>query len=308
MKYVRNVLPFVAVLVMLVGSVLVAKMRYASAGNVFPVNTMPDGNGEVRTVRVFDTMDLVLVIDRDNHRKKKKIPLDDCVYDRTTTRLTFLNPLPFAEPVIHVKGKSVQPERFCLYDAPEEAEKILVLLKDREAILDYEYSFDAETKMLTFRSDIHPERDGNFHIMYETADGETYSFGNWGKKDGDKLAELQWNWMHRTLDAPMLVMKDRSSASRRALKKKTGFFVDLPKGNATFLSETMEGTEKRLSLLRWYDDAGLVVTCRAYPFERTEEVADGVSVYEWEKRGTYYQMTADAEQKTAAEAFVARVR
>ena len=250
------------------------------------------------------------------------------------TKLTLKNPLPFDNPVIHIEGKITQPESFCLYDFSGTTNELLVLLDGREAIENYEYTFAGESRTLTFRNDIHPENDGLFYITYQSEDGETHSFGNWDKKDGDRLAELEWKWMTKTQNAPPMVMKDRSDISNKKLSKEVGFSVQLPKGNSTYIIEKMEDGEKLFSVMRWFDTKGLVVECKNRPFLKGDEIkyveemqvvqigdatftkqkVKGVQtddtgdekeiwlfVYEWQKDDTYYQMNVEENKIDMAE-------
>ena len=330
-KHLRSALPFAAVLVLLVGSVILARAIHSRPSDLYHVNTSPEADGAIYTVRVFDTITSVVVIDWKNHSRKKKIALENVSYDRASTRLSIAEALPFAESVIHIEGTSVQPEQFRVYDFDGPADFLFVLLKDRPAIEGYEYSYDETTRLVTFRSDIHPERDGNFHIGWEAADGPHHGFGNWSRKDRDRLAELEWQWRHKTQGPPMLVVKDRSDVSNHALSKEAGFPVRLPKGDGTFLIETMDGTEKHYSIMRSYDDAGVNVECKAEPFEQPERIESeefvqfgkiivgkqhvlgiqtnghdeeksvALIVYSWEQDGGFYQITVEEGKEAAAE-------
>lgn len=337
-KKIRTVLPFAAVFALLMLSVITAWKIHSKPGDVFPVNTVPDKSGTVYTVRVFESISSVMLIDRDNHARKKKIPDSDYSYDPATTRMTFREPFPFATTVVHVEGKAPQPESFCLYNFAGSTDTLLVLLKDREAMEGYEYTYDDQKHMLTFRSDIHPEHDGNFHIMYADADGAFHGFGNWSRNT-DRLAELQSQWMQRTTGMLPIIMKDRSGIPNRRLAKEAGFSVRLPKGDATYLSETMEGMEKSVSVLRSYDGAGLMVECKKTPFPPakdgkavtaetvplgkqevqrqhvpgTESTPDGtqrpvsLTVYTWNSGGTYYQLSCTEDKTAAAEKLLSKL-
>ena len=334
MKKILKIIPFIAVLVIMLGSVSIAKMIHSKNVGSFHVNTGPDKNGEIYTVRKFDSISSVLIIDMNNHSKKRKVNQGEYFYDDKTTNLTLKNPLPFDNPVVHMEGKIAQPESFCLYDFSGTADELLVLLDGREAVENYEYTFSQGNRTLTFRNDIHPESNGGFHIMYQTEDGETHSFGNWGKKDGDKLAELQWKWLTKTQSAPPMVMKDRSDVSNRKLSKEVGFSVLLPKGDSTFIIEKMEDGAKCFSVMRWFDAKALVVECKNRPFLKGDETkyaeemqivqvgdvsftkqkvrglqTDGngtekeiwLIVYEWQKNTTYYQMNVEEDKIDMAE-------
>ena len=112
MKKILKIIPFVAVLILLLGSVAIAKMIHSKKAGTFHVNTGLDKNGEIHTVRVFDTISSVLIIDMNNHSKKRKVNQNEYFYDDKTTKLTLKNPLPFDNPVIHIEGKITQPESF----------------------------------------------------------------------------------------------------------------------------------------------------------------------------------------------------
>ena len=156
-------------------------------------------------MRVFDRITAVMVIDLHRHSKKKKITPDKWTYNPQTTELTLPKPLPFEQPVVHIEGVAAQPEQFCLHDFDGTADRLLVLLDDHEAISNYDYIYNEENRIITFRSDIHPEKDGSFLIMYQTQNGAMHSFGNWNPGTNDRFAELQWQWMHRTQNVPMMV-------------------------------------------------------------------------------------------------------
>lgn len=335
MKKIFKALPFVGVLAMLLGSVFAAKELHSKKGDRFHVNTGPDKNGEIHTVRKFESISSVVVIDMDKHSKKRKIPDDEWIYDAATTKLTFKNPLPYKNPVVHVEGKIVRPEKFYLHDFSETSDSLLVLLDGREALENYEYTFSPETRTLTFRNDIHPENDGIFFIMYQTQDGQTHSFGNWSKKDGDRLSELSWKWLSKQQNIPPMVMKDRSGVSNKKLSKEAGFSIQLPKGDSTFIIEKMKSGERAVSVMRWFDKTGLVVECKSRPFLSGDEtqVAEEMQivqiggesftkqkikgsqtdasgnkkevyliVYEWKLQGTFYQMNVEESKSGVADA------
>ena len=74
----------------------------------------------------------------------------------------------------------------------------------------------------------------------------------------------------------------------------------LDKGlSITFITETMENGEKVFSVMRWFNKDGAVVECRNRPFPEGDET--GLSVYDWQKNGTYYQMTVEEDKADAAE-------
>ena len=303
MKKIRKILPFLAVLVLLFGSVALSRLIHTKPENFYHVNTAPDKNGEIHTIQLFDSISSVMIIDFDNHSKKKQLPREEYEYDKSTTRLMLKNPLPFKNPVIHIEGIAREPETFFLHDFEGTRENLLVLLRDREAIEQYEYSYDSTTRLLTFRNDIHPENDGNFIITYKTKDGELHSFGNWGKKDGDKLAELQNNWLSKIENTNIPVMKERTGVSNRKLSREVGFKINLPKGNSTFLCETMEENKKKISVMRWYDELGATIECKPTPFERVEG-QNQIFVRDWETDGTYYRLTGEVEKKEEIERFL----
>ncbi|MBR6061595.1 MAG: hypothetical protein IKP67_05930 [Spirochaetales bacterium] len=331
-KTLLKVLPFVALLVVMLGSVWLARIIHSPTKNVYHVNTAPDENGVIRTVRIFDTVTSVMVIDRDKHFRKKKLKSQDYSYNRFNGELILTSPLPFTKNVIHIEGVTALPEQFRLHDFDGAAEDLLVLLDDHEAANDYEYSFDPDNRILTFREDIHPEKNGTFLIMYQTQDGATHSFGNWLPGTNDRFAELQWQWLHRTQDAPMMVMLDRSRLSNRRLSREVGFDIRLPKGDATFICQTLNGTHKKQTVMRWYGD--IIAECQAEPFidydglqsademrvlnigkmpvtrqeivgtrQNTDGSTEPISmvIYCRETRGTYYRISCEVGLADAAE-------
>ena len=87
-KRLLSALPFVAVLAILAGAVLVSHTVRSRRGDVLGVNTGPDLGGEVHTVRVFESISSVMAIDRGKHSRKKEIPPSSYAYDSATTLLT----------------------------------------------------------------------------------------------------------------------------------------------------------------------------------------------------------------------------
>ena len=112
MKKILKIIPFVGVLAIMLGSVVLAKMIHSKNTGTFHVNTGLDKNGEIHTVRVFDSISSVLIIDMNKHSKKQKFNQDEYFYDEKTTKLTLKKTLPFDNPVIHIEGKITQPESF----------------------------------------------------------------------------------------------------------------------------------------------------------------------------------------------------
>ncbi|MBP5707348.1 MAG: hypothetical protein J6W76_08675, partial [Spirochaetales bacterium] len=271
-KLLLSVMPFIAVLVFMLGSVWLARVIHCPSRNVYHVNTGPSADGMIHSVRVFDRITAVMIIDMHRHAKKKKITPDKWTYNPQTTQMTFAEPLPFKQSVVHIEGVAVQPEQFCLHDFDGMPNQLLVLLDDHEAIRNYDYIYNEETHIITFRSDIHPEKDGTFLIMYQTKDGATHSFGNWNPATNDRIAKLQWQWMHRTQNAPMLVMLDRSRVSNRRLSREVGFQIRLPKSDSTFISETVEGSEKRQTVMRWYGE--IITECKNVAFSDNDIQAE----------------------------------
>ena len=331
-KILLKVLPFVAVPVIMLGSVWLARIIHSPAKDVYHVNTSPTADGAIHSIRIFDSVTSVMVIDRDKHSRKKKLKSQDYSYNRFNGELILTSPLPFADNVIHIEGVTALPEQFRLHDFDGAAEDLLVLLDDHEAAAGYEYIYNEETHIITFRDDIHPEKDSTFLIMYQTGDGATHSFGNWLPGTNDRFAELHWQWLHRTQDAPMMVMLDRSRLSNRRLSREVGFDIRLPKGDATFICQTLNGTHKKQTVMRWYGD--IIAECQAEPFidydglqsademrvlnigkmpvtrqeiVGTRQNADGSTepipmvIYCRETRGTYYRISCEVGLADAAE-------
>ncbi len=335
-KTLLKVLPFVAVLAVMLGSVWLARIIHSPAKDVYHVNTSPTADGSIHSIRIFDSVTSVMVIDRDKHSRKKKIPPQDYAYNRLNGELTLTEPLPFTENVIHIEGTTALPEQFCLYDFDGMSDQLLVLLSDHEAAADYEYIYNEETHIITFRDDIHPEKDSAFLIMYQTDDGATHSFGNWLPGTNDRFAELQGQWLSRTRNAPMLVMLDRSRLSNHRLGREVGFDLQLPKGDSTFISETVEGTRKKQTVMRWYGE--IIAECQNVPFDNADQSTDemhilnigrqnvarqeiigtrlnpdgsteplAMTVYRWESRGTYYRISVESEHANEAERIIGRL-
>ena len=336
-RILLKVLPFVVVPVIMLGSVWLARIIHSPAKDVYHVNTSPTADGAIHSIRIFDSVTSVMVIDRDKHSRKKKIPPQGYTYNRLNGELTLTEPLPFTENVIHIEGTTALPEQFCLHDFDGMSDWLLVLLNDHEAAAGYEYIYNEETHIITFRDDIHPEKDSTFLIMYQTDDGATHSFGNWLPGTNDRFAELQSQWLSRTRNAPMLVMLDRSRLSNRRLGREVGFDIRLPKGDSTFISETVEGTRKKQTVMRWYGE--IIAECQNVPFiDNADQSADewhilnigrqnvtrqeiigtrsnpdgtteplAMTVYRWETRGTYYRISVESERASEAEKIIVRM-
>ena len=338
MKYVRSIMLFLIVPIAMLGSVWASYMLHKADKNIVYVNTSPDESGIIRTVRVFGTVESVMVIDRSRHSHKMKIMPDKWSYDPLTTELTIAEPLPFAENVIHIEGTAVQPEQFCLHDFDASPDNLLVILDGHEAVRDYEYIYNEETHIITFRNDIHPETDGTFLIMYQSQNEAAHSFGNWLPGTDDRYAVIQGQWLARTMpDAPMMAMLDRSKLSNRRLSREVGFDIRLPGGDASFICQTIDGTQKHQTVMRWYGE--IIAECQNEPFsDSADQSADELLIlnigrqnvtrqeiigtrsnpdgsteplpmviYHWTLRGTYYRISVEPEKASEAERIIGRM-
>ena len=132
MKKIRNILPFLAVFVLLFGSVALSRLIHTKPENFYHVNTAPGKNGEIHTIQLFDSISSVMIIDFDNHSKKKQLPREEYEYDKSTARLMLKNPLPFKNPVIHIEGIASQPETFFLHDFERVEGQNQIFMRDWE--------------------------------------------------------------------------------------------------------------------------------------------------------------------------------
>ncbi|MCM1407427.1 MAG: hypothetical protein NC176_02950 [Treponema brennaborense] len=259
---------------------------------------------------------------------------DQWRYDPQTTQITFAQPMPYPQPVVHIEGIPVRPETWILRGFSGTADELLVLLDGREASDGFDYIFDAQNNTLAFREDIHPE-DGNYCIQYplKTAAGEgVRCFSNWKKKDLDTLAEMQAKHLQKLHGGPLVVVKNRSGFSRRQLRKETGIAFSLPNADSIFLIETAENGTKQTSIHCEYGD--LTVECSAEESAEKNIASESADeqkqlfmqnpavyrqytkglggtpenqlqtefvVYTWNEKGVSYRLTAQTDQQDQAE-------
>jgi hypothetical protein len=260
------------------------------------LNTGPDLRGRVFTTAVLSSIRSVIVFDSADRSRRVELREGQWKYDEESTELTFSEPLPFRESVVHVEGMSVRPNAFVLAGLKKGGD-VFVVLGDRLAVEGLEYTLDGRT--LSFREDLDLEKE-KYHIGFDTEDGSS-CFGNLVLSENDRFAYLEAEHRGRSLkawyasqkefwflapparvgDPPALVkrpptpeerermegavpavLKLRMGVSDRKLSRELGFRVSLPKSVSgcdlwsAFVEEDSLGGRLRTRLSVLYRNPG----------------------------------------------------
>jgi len=193
---------FPLVLALTLGSVIVScgtdPYVARSVGKAEPVdlNTGPDLGGRVFTTAVLSSIRSVIVFDSADRSRRVELKEGQWKYDEESTELTFSEPLPFRESIVHVEGMSVRSNAFVLAGL-KEGEDVFVVLGDRLAIEGLEYTLEGRT--ISFREDIDLEKE-KYHISFDAEDGSS-CFGNLVLSENDRFAYLEAEHRGRSLKA-----------------------------------------------------------------------------------------------------------
>jgi len=192
--HVRRSLPFIAMLVVALGSVVFScatteKSARTVSGKPFYVNTAADGDGRIRTIQVLSCIDRVILMDQRDRSRRTELKSASWRYDPATTELALLEGEPYKNTIIHVEGKPEAPARFVLREIAGDDE-LFVAVDGRIAIRGFDYSFDLARSVLVFREDFDP-LTMEYKIMYRTSDGGLHSIGDWKPENDDKFAYLE---------------------------------------------------------------------------------------------------------------------
>ena len=196
MAYCKKILPFLLMLVLILGSVVVScatspQYRYSgkNTGNYLTMNTDRTLSGDIYTYQIFSHIDKVIVFNRSNRAEKIELSKEDWAYDSSIGLLTLKRDVKYKDIIIHIAGSAEKPVRFYLPGFRGEPEDLFVVLGKRLAINGFDYTFNPGTRTLIFRDDLDPEKE-SYSISYETESGGV-GLGNWDPEDGDELAYLE---------------------------------------------------------------------------------------------------------------------
>lgn len=193
---------FPLALALSLGSVVVScatdSRTIRSAGKAEPVdlNTGPDLQGRVFTTAILSSIRSVIVFDSADRSRRVELKEGGWNYDAESTEMTFSEPLPFKESVVHVEGMSDRPNAFVLAGLKEGGD-VFVVLGDRLAVEGLEYAL--EGGILSFREDLDLEKE-KYHVGFDTEDGSS-CFGNLVLSENDRFAYLEAEHRGRTLKA-----------------------------------------------------------------------------------------------------------
>lgn len=195
---VRSTAPFLVMLVVALGSVVVSCTTLdragAGGGEPFYINTGMDAEGRVFTTQVLARIDRIILVDQADKSRRTEMKPGEWTYDPSTTEIVLARPSPYRNAAFHVEGRAEEPSRFVLHDFQGCEEDIFIVVGRRAAIRDFDYSWDGSRTTLTFRGDLDLEKE-KYMIRFDTSKG-AYSMGNWEPDDDDQLAYLEAQ--HRT--------------------------------------------------------------------------------------------------------------
>jgi hypothetical protein len=174
-KIIKGILPFFFMLIIALGSVIVScahqRGTFTRSGQdeyFHRLNLGFDSNGKLIVNVIFERIDSVYVIDRNDKSRRIKLEKDDWTYFQETHEVRILKEMPFSEFVVHIEGWCKKPYRF--YLGGDDVKNIFVMLGERMGFDSYDYTWDKSLQTLTFEKEIDPLKTG-YYIQYQTASG-----------------------------------------------------------------------------------------------------------------------------------------
>ena len=275
-KTILSLLPFAATFALATGSVIAACA--ISSPERTSINTGVDQDGRIYSNFVFTRIDSVTLINLRDRSKKTDLAAGSWDYDETTSELTIRNVENLKDYVVTVEGSYRKPPALIL-NAISSPESLLVILDRRLAVEGYDYTFDPESRCLTFRNDVNLDRS-SWYVSYDTEIGSAcIGNGNASDEQNDIIAyaeaEKRYNALKRFYEShsefwfmdrgdgpdgkpelvfrkptekewhdmtsyPVTVLKARPNAQYRKLSKEVGFNAKLPEEIAISGSESMK--------------------------------------------------------------------
>ena len=218
--------------------------------NLFPVETEVV-NRSATTYFVYAGIDSVEIINADLKSQKKKLKKTDYTYNKTTTTITFKNPLPYENCIAKIKGLPSMPYSCYLKDFDGSRDQLLVILDNLTAIEKKDYVYDPKTKLITFRPDIDISNTSYYMVYYvSTANGivsKTIS-----NDFNDIIAELHARHSQQLFGGPLVVYKDRTGVPLSKIAKEVGFKLTFWQPRACTICETYENNQKKVTVFCYY--------------------------------------------------------
>lgn len=166
-------------------SCITATARVHGDQDPVSINTGPEHSGLVYTRQVIDRIDAIVVFDSLDRSRRIELEPSQWQYDPVTTQVTIHRDIPFLQPLYHIEGVSERPQRFVLNNCANN-EKPLVFIDGRIALESADYTWNEETKLLSFLNRITIDAPG-FYVDYSTPEGSA-CFGSRGdEKSADSI-------------------------------------------------------------------------------------------------------------------------
>lgn len=202
-KTLTAILPFLCMFVIATGSVVVScatapGTKGAATDAEISINTDIAREGKLRTVWVLESIQSILIVDANDRSRQVELSADEWAYDAETTELTVLKAISFDEYFANVEGTQKLPHAFVL-DGIKDQTELMVIMRDRLAIEGYDYDFNAEKNLLTFRDDV-TLKDEDWSVQYTGQYGGVM-FGEWRPENEDRLSYLMAEHQKRWLDS-----------------------------------------------------------------------------------------------------------
>lgn len=216
----------------------------------FPVETEVV-NRTATTYFVYAGIDSVEIINADKKIQKTKLKKNEYTYDKTTSCITFKNPLPYENCIAKIKGIPSVPYSCYLKDFDGSKNELLVILNNLTAIEKKDYVYDPKTKLITFRPDIDISSTSYYMVYYVQTSAGVVS-KTIANDFNDTIAELHARHNQQLFGGPLVVYKDRTGVPLSKIEKEVGFKLTFWHPRACTICETYENNQKTVTVLCYY--------------------------------------------------------
>ncbi len=198
-KMLSGVLPFLAMFVLVTGSVVLSCATGSFRDDrLVSLKAEVTPEGKILTLWVLSEIQSVIVVDGSNRSRKIELTPDEWRYDGEEGVLTLRKDVPFETSYAVVQGCPSAPPTFILTNIGN-YDDLLVILDNRLAIEGYDYTVDRDSDRLMFREGVNLNREEWF-IRYPGEEG-TVSLGEGKPENRDKIAYLEAEHQKRFLDS-----------------------------------------------------------------------------------------------------------
>ena len=216
----------------------------------FPIETEVV-NRTATTYFVYAGIDSVEIINADQKSQKKKLKKSEYTYNKSTSCITFKNPLPYENCIAKVKGLPSSPYSCYLKDFEGTKDQLLVILNNLTAVEKKDYVYDPKTKLITFRPDIDISSTSYYMVYYVKTSAGVVS-KTISNDFNDIIAELHARHNQQLFGGPLVIYKDRTGVPLNKVAKEVGFKLTFWQPRACTICESYDNNQKTVTVLCYY--------------------------------------------------------